>query len=140
MSEMRNDLERQLDRDDADFVRRIEESYRPPELSPSRRVAFREGIDARIQRRPTRGLWTAAVASVAIALTLVVLRATEGPTTTSTALPPPVVATGDSGRASGDDTMLVALAMSGDVDGDDEDDASLPEDYAAIADLFLEGV
>jgi len=69
----------------------------------------------------------------------VLLRVSGGPIV-PTGAPAPVVAhaTSRDTGAAGDDTMLLALAMSD--DGDDENDASLPDDYAAIADLFLEGV
>ncbi len=140
MSDPRTGLEQGLDRDDAAFVRRIEESYRPEQLSPSRRVAFRAALDARIHRTPTRELWTVLATASAIALALVLLRVSGGPIV-PTGAPAPVVAhatSRDPGAAAGDDTMLLALAMSD--DSDDENDASLPDDYAAIADLFLEGV
>ena len=108
----------EIDRD-AELVRRIAQSYRPPEPAPSARAAFRAGIDARIRRRATQR-WAAAAATISVALALVLLRGSPAPLTPSTDLP--------------DDAALLALALP-----DESEDENLPADYQAIDDLLIEG-
>ena len=67
----------EIDRD-AELVRRIARSYRPPEPAPSARAAFRAGIDARIRRRALQR-WTAGAATAAAALAFVLLRGSPAP-------------------------------------------------------------
>jgi hypothetical protein len=107
-----------LARDEA-LVRRIAESYRPPEPAPSARAAFRAGIDARIRRRATQR-WSAAAATICAALAFVLLRGSPAPIAPSTDLR--------------DDAALLALALP-----DESEDETLPADYQAIDDLLIEG-
>ena len=116
-----SDRHRESDRDAA-FVRRIAESYRPAEPSPAARVAFRARVDARIRRRAVQR-WAAGAATVAAALALVLLRGSA---------PEPSAPSTDANAAA--DAELLALALPA-----DSEEESLPADYQAIEDLFLEG-
>jgi hypothetical protein len=117
-----SDRHREDDRDAA-LVRRIAESYRPAELSPAARVAFRARVDARIRRRRTVQRWAAGSATAAAALALVLLRGSA---------PEPSAPSANANAAS--DAALLALALPA-----DSEEESLPADYQAIEDLFLEG-
>ena len=109
----------EIDRD-AELVRRIAESYRPPEPAASARAAFRARVDARIRRRAMQR-WAAGAATAAAALALVLLRGS-----------PPVAPTPSADAA--DDAALLALALP-----EESEDEALPADYQAIEDLLLEG-
>ncbi len=115
----------EIDRD-AELVRRIAQSYRPPEPEPSARVAFRAGVDARIRRRAGRKLWLAGAATAAVAVSFALLRGSL-PADAPTA-PPATVAGIETGEA------LLALTLPTESDAE-----ALPADYQAIEELFLEG-
>jgi hypothetical protein len=116
-----SDRHRESDRDAA-LVRRIADSYRPAEPSPAARVAFRARIDARIRRRAVQR-WVAGAATVAAALALVLLHGS-----------PPEPGTTSTEADAAADAALLALALPA-----DSEEESLPADYQAIEDLFLEG-
>jgi hypothetical protein len=131
---------RDLDPGDADLVRRIAESYRPAESTPSMRVAYRDRLDARIRRRAKRRLWLAgsAAAAVAAAAALVWLRVPIGAPFASgspdrdqeIALEPEA-----SSSDANEEDALLAFALPA-----DSEEVALPADYEAIEDLILEGV
>jgi hypothetical protein len=117
----RHDIDR-----DAEFVRKIAETYRPTAPTPAQRVAFRAGVDARIARRVSARRWLAGAAAAACALGLLWLRSspTAGPTST----PAAAIAEIDATEA------LLALAEPATSESE-----ALPADYQAIGDLLLEG-
>ena len=135
-----SDIERnrpELTSEEASFVERVTTSYAPPPMSPSQRVAFRQRLDARLG--PRRRTWLVAplagvaAAAAALALWLAVPGAVE---------PIPGATPGAHNRATAApeesedgsiDEALFALTTS------DERDGSLPDDYAAIASLLLDG-
>jgi hypothetical protein len=112
----------ELSRGDAELVRRIAESYRPPEPAASARAAFRARLDARIRRRAVGRRWVAGAttAAVAVAVAIVWLR---GPFSSDAPAP----------DATSDEALL-ALALPA-----DSEEEALPADYQAIEDLLLEG-
>lgn len=120
MSDQRQHAEHELDPGDAELVRRIAESYRPPEPAASARAAFRARLDARIRRRAVGRRWAAGAATAAVAVAIVWLR---GPLPTDA---PASYATSDE--------ALLALALPA-----DSEEEALPADYQAIEDLLLEG-
>jgi hypothetical protein len=121
MSDPRRSPETELDASDAELVRRIAEHYLPRDPSAAARVAFRAGLDARIRRRARLRLWIAGVATAAAGALFVLLRGSP---------PAPLVPSADAAS----DAALLVLALP-----DDSEEESLPADYQAIDDLFLEG-
>ncbi len=120
MSDERHDADRELSRGDAELVRRIGESYRPPEPAASARAAFRARVDARIRRRSVGRRWAAGAATAAAAVAIVWLRGalpTNAPASDATT-----------------DEALLALVLPA-----ASEEEALPADYQAIEDLFLEG-
>ena len=125
---MKRDNERPLlDPEDKDFVDRLAAHYAPPPLSSAKRVAFDEALRARTERPQRRGLLVPALATAAVAA---------------------LVWVSFSLRLGGDESHLVVasvwedeLFLSSDVSPlDDRDDSEvLPDDYLAIASLFLGG-
>ena len=110
---------------DAQLVRHIAESYRPRELSPAQRVAFRARLDARIRVRARLRLWIAGAATVAVAALAVLVR---GTLPVSEPSEPGVQA-----AAIDAEEELLALALPA------SEPETLPADYQAIDDLLLEG-
>jgi hypothetical protein len=110
--------DRELERGDAELVRRIAESYRPTEPAASARAAFRARLDARIRRRAVGRRWVAGLATAAAAVALVWLRGT-----------PPIDT--PAADTAGDEALL-ALALPAELEED-----VMPADYQAIEDLLL---
>jgi hypothetical protein len=118
MSDERHHADHELNRGDAELVRSIAESYRPPEPAVSARAAFRARLDARIRRRAVGRRWVAGAATAAVAVAIVWLRgpfSSDAPDATS-------------------DEALLALALPA-----ASEEEALPADYQAIEDLLLEG-
>lgn len=113
-----------LDPGDAELVRRIAESYRPPEREPSARVAFRARVDARVRRQSLGRRWTT-VATAAVAASAIALAWLNGPLATDPTAPDDAT-----------DEALLAFALPAAAEAEEE---SLPADYQAIEDLLLEG-
>jgi len=110
---------------DAQLVRQIAESYRPRELSPAQRVAFRTRLDARIRGRARLRLWIAGAATTAVAVLVVLVRGTL-----------PVSEPAEPGvqeAAIDAEEALLAFASPA------PEPETLPADYQAIDDLLLEG-
>ena len=122
MSE-RRDRETGLDPGDADLVRRIAESYRPAERGASARVSFRAGVDARVRRRSI-GRRLTTIATAATAAAAIAIAWSIGPWATDPSAP-----------YDESDEALLAFALPSAAESDEE---SLPADYQAIEDLFLE--
>jgi hypothetical protein len=116
-----------IDQGEKDFAGRLAAHYAPPPWTPAERAGFDEALRARIERRRRRGLLVPALATVAAAALVWV------------SLPL---------RPAGDESSPVVasvweneLFLSSDVSPlDDRDDSeALPDDYLAIASLFLDG-
>jgi len=116
-----------LDQQDRAFADRLAAHYAPPPWTATQRAGFDEALRARIERPRRRGLLVPALAAVAAAA---------------------FVWVGSSLRPAGDESNPVLasvwdseLFLSSDVSPlDDRDDSeALPDDYLAIASLFLDG-
>ena len=116
-----------IDPDDKAFADRLADHYAPPPWTSAKRVGFDEALRARIERPQRRGFAVPALATVAVAA---------------------LVWASFSLRLAGDEPNPVVasvweseLFLSSDVSPlDDRDDSEgLPEDYLAIASLFLDG-
>jgi hypothetical protein len=111
-----------LSRDDARFVARVAGAYAPPEPSAADRARFRARLDEKLARRerpaPWRWLAPAALAAVAVLFVTTQLRVGD-------------VAPGPAASDAEEETLLALVT--GDAASDD---ASLPEDYQAIASLM----
>jgi len=115
-----------VDSDDLAFSDRLAAHYAPPPWTPAARAGFDEALRARIERRPRRAWLVPALAGVAAALVVGIglsLRPAREPAV-------PVVA----------GVWESELFLSSDVSPlDDDDTEGLPDDYQAIASLFLDG-
>jgi hypothetical protein len=116
-----------IDQEDKAFADRLAAHYAPPPWTSAERVGFDEALRARIERPQRRGFAVPALAAVAVAA---------------------LVWVSFSIRPAGDEPNSVApsvweseLFLSSDVSPlDDRDDGEgLPDDYLAIASLFLDG-
>ncbi len=120
-----------LSDEDRAFVERIASVYKRAPMSPERAIEFDERLEQRLERRqlpwlvPSGAL--AAVATVGLAIWLA-LPGSESPQHMS--LEP--VAGSEISLEDG----LLSLTSGSEIDRD----SSLPEDYRAIASLFMEGV
>lgn len=130
---MKRDNERPLlDQDDKGFVDRLAAHYAPPSSTPAKRVAFDEALRARIERPQRCRLLVPALATAAVAtLVWVTFPPSVGPLRQGGDESNPVVAS----------VWEDELFLSSDVSPlDDRDDSEvLPDDYLAIASLFLGG-
>jgi hypothetical protein len=128
----------QLDREEEQFIKRLATHYAPTPLSPAQRVTFDAALWARLQQRSRRTLLLPAVATVATAMVVAWLtlpglftprpRASSGPGTG-------VVETRRA--APWEYELLYPRELTDTADQDDR--AILPDDYMAIAQVFLDG-
>jgi hypothetical protein len=117
----------ELTREEQRFVARVADVYHTPPLSPSRRVAFQTQLDARIARRGGARLFPALAGALgAAALTWLVLVGLGSPTDKLEGEPP-------TARAATAEEAILALSADEEIE-----DESLPEEYVAIASLFLD--
>ena len=133
-------------RTDAEFVKRLADHYAPSSLSPGQRAVWDTALAARLEKR-RRTMVLPGLATAALAAALVFGLGgwfgleRSGPSVR----PAPVVsaaatrALGVSAEDSASDLLddweyLLALQPA-----DAEEDGQLPDDYAAIASIFLEG-
>ncbi len=116
-----------IDQEDKGFADRLAAHYAPPPWTSAKRVGFDEALRARVERPRRRGFTVPVLATVAVVA---------------------LVWVSFSLRPAGDESNPVAtsvweneLFLSSDVSPlDDRDDSEgLPEDYLAIASLFLDG-
>ena len=116
-----------IDTEDKAFADRLAAHYAPPPWTSARRVGFEEALRARVERPQLREFAVPALATVAVAV---------------------LVWASFSLRPAGDESNPVAtsaweseLFLSSDVSPleDRDDSEGLPEDYLAIASLFLDG-
>jgi len=123
----REDEQRRTDRQEKDFVDQLATHYTPRPWTSAQRARFDAALQARIQRPQRRG-WMVPALVAAAAAALVWISFSERPDQNE---PDPVVAGGWESE----------LFLSSDVSPlDDRDDReALPDDYLAIASLFLDG-
>ena len=116
-----------IDQEEKDFADRLAAHYAPPPWTSAKRVGFDEALRARIERPQRRGFAVPALAAVAVAALVWV----------SFSLRP----AGDESDPAVASVWENELFLSSDVSPlDDRDDSEdLPEDYLAIASLFLDG-
>lgn len=114
------------------FVRRVNEAYAPPPLTPVRRAEFHARLDARLERgaRPRWGARLAAVGAVAAASVLALRLASDGRLAAPVAVPAAVPTT--TAIATPDEALLVLATES-----ETSDEETLPADYEAISSVFL---
>ena len=134
-------------RTDAEFVKRLADHYAPSPLSPGQRAVWDTALAARLEKR-RRAIVLPGLATAALAAALVFGLGgwfgleRSGPSVR----PAPVVSAtqtqtlGVSAEDSAADLLLddweYLLALQ---PADAEEDGQLPDDYAAIARIFLEG-
>ncbi len=123
----RHDERPNIDQEEKGFADRLAAHYAPPPWTSAKRAGFDEALRARIERPRRRGFAVPALATVAVAA---------------------LVWVSFSLRQAGDEPNPVAtsvweneLFLSSDVSPmeDRDDSEGLPEDYLAIASLFLDG-
>lgn len=102
------------------LIEHFRRNYAPPPRTSAQRLAMHNALHARLQRRwlPSWPLAAAACAAAALALWFVLPQRWANPPAT----------------ASGAGAVLVAYAL--DVDPTGELDDMLPQDYAAVEDIF----
>lgn len=131
---------------DAEFVRRLADHYAPSPLSPGQRAAWDTALAARLEKR-RRAVVLPGLATAALATALVFglggwfgfetddPAVRPGPEVSATSARTLVVSAEESAADLLDDwEYLLAFQPA-----DDEEDGQLPDDYAAIASIFLEG-
>ena len=130
---------------DAEFVKRLADHYAPPALSPGQRAAWDAALAARLETR-RRAMLLPGLATAALATTLVFGLGgwfgfeTDDPSVrpasvvSAAATRPLVVSAEESVSDLPDWEYLLAFQPA-----DDEEDGQLPDDYMAIARIFLEG-
>ena len=128
------------ERADAEFVKRLADHYAPSPLSPGQRAAWDTALAARLEKR-RRAALLPGLATAALATALVFGLGgwfgseTDAPGVSATATRTLIVSAEESASdLTGDWEYLLALQPA-----DEEEDGQLPDDYAAIASIFLEG-
>jgi hypothetical protein len=131
-----------LDGEATSFIARLARHYTPAPLTPSQGAAFEEVIWERLQKRSQRLRLVPAVVSVA-AVALIAWLTLGGPLSSRLPQSPmsgTVVAQAPPGLAWDEVAFLAIDATdSSDTDSNDTDDNDiLPDDYMAIAQVFLD--
>jgi hypothetical protein len=125
-----------LTRADARFIARVGDAYRARPPSAEQRVAFQAGLDARIARRRWVFRLRALAGAVAAAAAAWLVVAGLGSGDRSGELR--IARAGDPRAVSGSAGATAEEAILSLSAEDESEDESLPDDYAAIADLFLD--
>ena len=133
-------------RTDAEFVKRLADHYAPSPLSPGQRAVWDTALAARLEKR-RRAMVLPGLATAALAAALVFglggwfglersgPSVRSAPVVSATQTRTLDVSAEDSASDLLDDwEYLLAFQPA-----DDEEDGQLPDDYAAIASIFLEG-
>jgi hypothetical protein len=132
----RQDDERRLASDDDAFVRRVADAYTPPPRTAAQRVAFQAKLEERLQAegRSRSWMWGAAAVATAAAAFLLISGALDsqieepapqGTMAASEPLP--------TGHEQAQEEAILAIV----IDPDARSEDVLPEDYQAIASVFL---
>jgi hypothetical protein len=125
--------------DEEAFVRRVADAFAPPPRTAAQRVAFQARLEERleVEGRPRRWVWglaaLAAAALAAVVLPMVFGREVEAPVVQTT------IASGSGPAATGAEAAQEDAILAIVVDSEVASDATLPEDYQAIASVFLGG-
>jgi hypothetical protein len=125
--------------EDEEFAERLAASFSPAPLSPARRTAFDAGLAERLERRRSRLLLPALAAAAGAAAAALAWLAAPG------AFDPAATGGGGANDVVAESSAAVLwelelLDLNALTDADDADAAErLPDDYAAIAGLFLDG-
>ena len=133
-------------RTDAEFVKRLADHYAPSPLSPGQRAVWDTALAARLEKR-RRALVLPGLATAALATALVFgLGEWFGLERSGPAVRPAPVASATATRTLGvsaEDSASDPLDDWEDLlafqPADAEEDGQLPDDYTAIASIFLEG-
>lgn len=126
------------ERDDARLIERVREAWSPAPPTPARRAAFDAALEARLERARRRpGPWPAlalGAAAAALVALLVTARSEAPPPAARAPLAQKDPAPGETALRAAD---LLYAGGAGTAELE-TDDAGLPAEYAAIADLFLD--
>jgi hypothetical protein len=123
---------------EAEFIRRLAELSQAPKADAARRVTFQVELDRRLARRPRRFVLPALAGALATAAVLAlslrpdVVQPVEAERSAGIAVEVSRIARVQPRGATSVEALL-ALAS----EGDDTTDPSLPDEYTAIASLFL---
>jgi len=128
VTEERRPADRALAPEDAEFVRRLADAYAPRPATPQERVAFRASLDRRIERAPRRPWLPVLGGVVAAGLALALVVGQTGPA------PAP---DGSLADTTPEEALLALATVSADAFAEAAGDEDLPDDYEAIASLFL---
>jgi hypothetical protein len=127
---------RPLDGVEEEFVGRLAETYAPAPMTAAERAAFDESVRARVERperRPMRiPMVGAAAATAAAALVWFVLTQPDGPIGS-----PGEEESGAAVAASWEDELFLSSDLGALEDRDESE--ILPDDYLAIASVFVDG-
>ena len=122
-----------LDGAEKEFVDRLAREYAPPPMTAAERVAFDEAVRARLERPERRPLLVPAIAAAAAAAALwFVLFDSTGPIRL-----PGEEESGAVVASSWEDEVFLSSDLSASEDRDESE--TLPQDYLAIAGVFLGG-
>ena len=132
-----SDDDPKLAREDEDFVERVAASYAPPPMAAAERAAFDEALLARTRRSHSARRWlvaaglpTAATAALAAVWLFSLSPGTEG------LVPSEKIVPALSARAWEEELFLEG----GSFESEQPDESELlPEEYIAIASVFLDG-
>jgi hypothetical protein len=114
------------------FVRKLAGAYVAPELSPPERAAFHAGLERRITRRRTAVLWRPVFAGTAVAVALAVIVFARAGTVAPPSAQTPAATNGVAASTTAENVILALATESA-----DEREVELPDDYLAIAGVFL---
>ena len=128
-----------LSREEAEFVERLAANFAPAPMSPSRRVAFDEALWARLGRRGGRTILIPAFATVAVAavVALLIFTGRFEPVATDGGVEPGAIVAEASAAAQWEVELLYLRELTPPEERDDSE--LLPDDYLAIASVFLSG-
>ena len=128
-----------LTREEAEFVGCLAANFAPAPMSPSRRVAFDEALRARLGRRGRRAVLVPAFATIAIVamVALLIFSGRFEPVAMDGGVEPGAVVAEASAAAQWEVELLYLRELTPPEERDDSE--LLPDDYLAIASVFLSG-
>lgn len=128
-----------LSREDEEFVERLAANFAPAPMRPAERVAFDEALWARLGRRSRRTILVPAFATVALAalVALLIFTGRFEPVATDGGVEPGAVVAEASAAAQWEVELLYLRELTPPEERDDSE--LLPDDYLAIASVFLSG-
>ena len=129
-----DDAERELSREDADFVQRLRQLHAPEPMPQARRAVFRRELSERLETRPRRRALIGALLAPAAALALAWLYLGGSPAASSHNGQATVVAEAADARWAYEVLYPPELGDTEDLD----DSQMFPDDYLAIGSEFLD--